>query len=638
MNATKSLALAAALLTGTAAAAWALDSAALQFTVPAPDPVQAGESVALQALAVNTGDAAWAAGTYYWIGEVYDLDEKLVGRTEQVSPRETVAAGAVASVSLSFHVPDTAIGRRLYRVLLIKDSQTLIASPLKPFVIIEKAVPEPPKNVDYKVQGNVTVSYRNSSRDGWNRHSGATTINGVGKLKDSSYLLNAYILHEKGKVFDPFTVLFTLYAPWGTIFGGDISPQLSELSVNGQSARGAMLEQRRGEWEWTVLGGMTVDSQAGTATTNGRFARSLYAGKLGRRLFGKVTTAVNYFLSADESQSLSTDPKSPTFRGPTLVPQKNSGYGLSLAYDPFHKVKLLFDWQKTTFAADTAKPGVKDGAWRGELRWERPLFKLKTFVSRAGPKFVSFGAPSSIGDRLTYDASLGFYPVSWNSMSLAINQYRDNLANDRLKTSTTQRFISVSDSLQLKTQTSISLSGALVTAKGKPETVLDNQTTTIGAAVSQRFGRNSVAASLNTSRFKDKNRLAHDLDTNTMSVASTWGISPVMSASFGVSRSATKDKVDGSQRTSLSVSPSVSRRLNKIWTSQVWGTLTQTKNTAPLFPSDVRNTQLNTEFTYAKSQALNMTLGAGYNKNDDKLAPGNKFSEILASTRVSWSF
>ena len=374
---------AGALLLATAVRADAADSAALQFTVPAPDPVQAGEAVALQALAVNTGAAAWAAGSYYWVGEVYNLEEKLVGRTDQVSPPEAVQPGAVASISLPFRVAETDTGRRLYRVLLIKDSQTLISSPLKSFVIVERAVPEPPKVVDYRIEGNLTVSYRNSSRDEWNHHSGATTINAVGKVKESSYLFNAYLLHQKGRVLEPFTILFTYYAPWGTVYGGDISPTLSELSVNGQGARGAMLEQRRGNWDWLVVGGNTVESQPGTATSDGRYARSLYGGKVGRRFFSSVTTGLNYFLSSDETQSLSTDPRSPNFRGPTLAAQKNSGAGLSTVWEPRPKLKLSLDYQSNTYSKDTAKSTAKDTAYRAEFRWDRSLFKLKAYYQRA---------------------------------------------------------------------------------------------------------------------------------------------------------------------------------------------------------------------------------------------------------------
>lgn len=634
----KPAAMAAALLLGSAAAARAFDAASLQFTVPAPDPVQAGETVALQALAVNTGDTAWAPGTYYWVGEVYDLEENLVGRTDPVSPQDTVAAGAVASISLPFRVPDTNTGRRLYRVLLVKDSQTLIASQLKPFVIIEKSVPEPPKNVDYRVEGNVTVSYKNGSKDGWAKHTGATTVNTVGKIKDSSYLFNSYILHQPGNVFDPFVILFTYYAPWGTIYGGDISPTLSELSVNGHSVRGAMFEQRRGEWDWLVLGGQTVESQAGTATTNGRFARSIYAGKAGRRLPWNLYSGVNYFLSSDESASLSTDPKSANFRGPTLKPQKNSGYGLSLAWEPASKLKFLLDWQANSYQADTTKAAVKDTAYKGEVRWERQLFKLKTFMRRAGPNFVSFGSPGIVGDRLTYDVSLGLYPASWYTLSLAANQYKDNLAGNKSKATTTQRFVSVGNAFQFKTGTNLNVNISQTAAKAQPSTVLDNQTATIGFGVSQSIGRNSVSLSAQNSRFTDKNKLAHDLDTNTVSLSSTFFLPRNMGAAFGVSQSSTKDKNDGSKRSSLTVSPSLSQRLSPRWTAQYWGTMSQTKNTSPLFPSDTQSTTLNTEFTWAQSAVASLTLGLGYNKNDDKMQPANKTSEILVSTRYSYSF
>ena len=78
-------------------------------------------------------------------------------------------------------------------------------------------------------------------------------------------------------------------------------------------------------------GGQTITSQAGTLTVNGRYARSLYGAKLGRDLPGNVHAAVNYFTSTDEPGSLSTNPKSANFRGPTLAAQKNSGYGATVS-------------------------------------------------------------------------------------------------------------------------------------------------------------------------------------------------------------------------------------------------------------------------------------------------------------------
>ena len=79
--------------------AWAIDAASLQFTVPAPDPAQAGDMVSFQVMAVNAGTNQWNAGSYYWVAEVYDLEYHMIARTDPVTPPTPVPAGGVASGS-----------------------------------------------------------------------------------------------------------------------------------------------------------------------------------------------------------------------------------------------------------------------------------------------------------------------------------------------------------------------------------------------------------------------------------------------------------------------------------------------------------------------------------------------------------
>ncbi len=621
-------------------AASAADSASLQFTVPAPDPVQAGERIAIQALAVNSGANTWTAGSYYWYAEIYDLEFNLIARTKQISPPEDVLSGGVASISVPFPVPETMVGRKLYKIFLIKDTKGLVESEYKPFQVIFRPIPPTPEVTDYRIEGNVTVSYKNASSNNFAGHSGATTLNAVGKVKQASYLFNAYFLHERGDIIDPFIVVFTYYAPWGTIYGGDISPTVTQFSVNGQGMRGAMLEQRKDKWEWAVLGGQTVDSQPGTATTNGRFARTLYALKAART-FGvknKFKATANYFLSSDENGSLGSNPNEPNYRGPSIVAQKNSGMGLAISYNPVPKLKILVDYQQNIFHEDAASSGKKDAAWKGEFRWEKKLFKLQSYVQRAGADFVAFGAPSMVGDRMTFAGTVNVFPAPWYTFSLGGNQYTDNLENDPNQTTTTQRVISTGHSFQLRGGTNLSLSMSLNTAVGKPQSTLDNQTTIVGAGVSQSFGRHSVGLSAQMSQFKDKNALADDLDTMTFSFSSAFSLPRSQSASFGVSRSETKNKVDGSKQSTLSISPSWSRRFRSNLVGQVWGTMTQTKNTSPTLPSDTTSTSLNTEGTWSKSKRLNLTLGLGYNKTQDKIRPANDVNEVTIATRVSYSF
>ena len=622
----------------TAGSARAADSASLQFTVPAPDPVQAGETVNLQALAVNTGADAWPAGSYYWVAEIYDLEENLVARTDQTSPPTNVASGDVASISLPFRVPETMVGRRLYRVFLVKDAQQLIASEFKPFQVLEKSIPEAPEAVDYRVEGNVTVSYKNSSRNSWGQHAGATTINAVGKVKESSYLFNAYLLHQTGKVVDPFILLLTYYAPWGTIYGGDISPTISELSLNGQGMRGAMLEQRKGIWEWALIGGQTIDSEAGTATTNGRFARSLYGLKIGASPLDSVKVLANYFTSSDESGSLGTDPNGSNFRGPSLVPQKNSGYGLNLQWEPASRTKVSLDYQSNAYRPNPAVSAVKDTAWKLEYKMERRLFKTKLYAQRAGTDFVAFGAPGVVGDRFTYSGALSLYPANWYSASMNLNQYTDNLKNNPAKVTTTNRFVSFGNTLILPGQTTFGLSASLNSAKGKPATTLDNETRTIGVSLARPFGRNNLSLSVQNSAFSDKNKLAHDLDTNTISLSSNFFLPRGFSSSLGLSRSDTTDKFDGSKREALTVSPSLAKRLAARWTGQWWATMTNSKNSSTTFPSDTKNISLNSEYTWAQSKVANLAMGLGYNSNKDAVNAANTFNELTLSARYSYSF
>lgn len=621
-----------------AAPARALDAASLQFTVPAPDPVQAGETLALQALAVNTGDAAWVPGTYYWVGEIYDLDYKLVARTAQLSPRETVTAGGVAAISLPFNVPETSFGRRLYRVFLVVNNKTLLQSEYKGFSIIEKTIPAAPEVVSYHVEGNVTVSIKDSSRNKWKDATGTTNFNTVGKLKDSSYLINMYVLHKRGNVFDPVIIMANFYAPWGTVYGGDIQPNLGPLAVSGQGMRGLMLEQKKGRWDWNLLGGQTVESQAGTAQTNGRYARSLYAGKLGAQAFDSLKVNANYFLSADEVGSLSSDPKSNNFRGPSLVAQKNSGYGLDTLWEPVSKLKFGAAWQRNVFQADLRNPSVKDTAIRGEVSWERQVFKWRAYMQRAGADFTAFGNPGIVGDRLTYNTSLSLYPAKWYSMSLVGDQYRDNLRSDPRRTTTNQRLISMGHSLQFPSATTLNINGSLNTAKGQPSTALNNRTTTMGLTVGQIIKRHSVSLTAQASQFRDVNKVAHDLDTQTIGFSSSWRLPRNWTSTFGMTVSNTKDKTDGSKRTTQSVGPSLSMPLAPKWGAQFWGNYTATKNTSPTLPADNRLLSLNSEYTWTSSPQVSMTFGVGANQSKDKIVTSNTYNEVVLSMRYSYTF
>ena len=108
--------------------------------------------------------------------------------------------------------------------------------------------------------------------------------------------------------------------------------------------------------------------------------------------------------------------------------------------------------------------------------------------------------------------------------------------------------------------------------------------------------------------------------------------------SLGVTTTQASDKIDGSKRKSQSTSLSYSRPLWPKWTGQFFGSLTTTKNTSPLFPSDSSTLSVNTELTWNVQKQINMAFGVGYNKTQDKIQTANNTKEIVLSTRYSYSF
>jgi hypothetical protein len=572
------------------------------------------------------------------VAEIYDVEYRFLTRTEQLSPTDNVPPGGVAAVTLPFSVPATATGRRFYRVYLVKDNRQLLESDYKAFQILEKAIPPPPESVDYRVEGNVTVSLKDSSIGKWRQVNGSTAVNMVGKLKDASYLLNANLIHAPGKVVDPYSILFSYYAPWGRIYAGDIAPTYSQLSVNGLGLRGLMLEQNKGIFDWSVLGGQSVTSQAGTASVNGRFARSIYAGRFGVSLPGNLKAGVNAFQSADEVGSLSSDPKSNNFRGPALAAQKNSGMGLNVTWAPGKGVTVLADYQRNTYTPDTTLPAVSDTARRLEFRWDTGLTKLKVYAQRTGPHFIAFGAPSVIGDRNTYDAVFGFTPASWYALNLSGDQYTDNLENDPNKLTTTQRILNVGNAFHLPTGTDFNVSGSLNTAKGKQASALDNKTVTEGVGLTQAIKKHTLSLNVQNSQFRDNNHLSHDLDTQTLGLNANLSLPHNSIGSLGLTTTQASDKIDGSKRNSQSTSASYSRPLWPRWTGQFFGSLTTTKNTSPTFPTDTSTLSVNSELTWTVEKQINVAFGLGFNKNQDKLNAANSTNEVVISTRYSYSF
>ncbi|MCK5106818.1 MAG: hypothetical protein KAQ76_04585 [Elusimicrobiales bacterium] len=618
---------------------YAQDSASLQFTVAAPDPVMAGDEVKFQTLVVNTGSSSWLKGTYYWVAEVYSIvdgERKFLAQTESVSPGETVPPSSAHGTQLSFRIPDNFIGKRLlYRVFLIKGGRRILESDYKGFQIIEKEF-KPPVSEDFRVGGDISFTYKNSDSDGWNNHQGITSANMVGKIKNSSFLFNTYIIHTKSRPINPNIVLLNLYAPWGNLSIGDISPVLTPLSLDGQGMRGVSLEKREDRSSSIMLIGRIVSPEEPSSISAGRFARYAVAGKYSYYLSSTLKISGDAVYSKDDEFSINIDTDTST-----MLPQKNIVYGTSLEWKPSSKLTFLSDYQISSFKADlnSAVAPRQGSAWKEEMRYRGKLFTARAAVSNIDTKYISFASPSVIPDRFVYDGEINIYPCAWTSFALSYNSYTDNLQDDPAKTTTTQTQMTLGNSLKLFGRTLLNTSILTNASVGEPKIIQDNETTTLNVSVLQPVKDHTLNVSVQNTSFKDNTGLSHDLDTGLFSFSGAFKISKKISLSAGFVGSTTKDKVDSTQSENTSITGNLTYSMpQRRMAFQIWTTMNSNMNDSLTYPSDTGRMSINAELLWIKAENLKLTFGVGSAQNTDNLNPQNDISEISVLTRFNYSF
>jgi hypothetical protein len=630
--------IAALLLLACPLAARANGAASLQFTVAAPDPVMAGDEIMFQTLVVNTGASAWARGAYYWEAEVYTMEgeeKKFVAKTDPLSPAETVAPGSAHGVQIPFLVPEMFSGRRLlYRAFLVVEGKRLLETDYRGFQVIEREFKPPPEQ-EVKFGGDISFTYKNASPDGWSNHQGITSANIVGKIKQSSFLFNTYLVHTYHRPITPNLIFLNYYAPWGTLSLGDVSPTLTTLSMEGQGMRGALFERTRDKISWTALIGRIVSPEEPTLTTAGRYARYSGGFKVAYRAKPTLKLSFDAVLSRDDEFSITQDT-----RATTLVPQSTLVYGGLAEWKAHPRVTWTADVQASAYKADLNAAASKSGtAWKQELKWRAEQFTARAAYSSVGTKFVSFAAPSLIPDRNTIDAELGVPLASWSSVAISYNTYTDNLQNDPAKTTTTQTQTNLSNTTKVFGGTMLSVSYMMNTALGKPAAAQDNQTTTLSFSVLQPLGAHSLNASVQNSAFVDNTGFSHDLDTSLLSLSGSFRVSPRMSSSAGFVTSGTKDKFDSSTASNNTINGNVAYALpGRALAFQFWTSLSSGKNDSPTFPSETSTLSLNFETIWMKSRTSKLTFGVGMLSKTDKFNSAVEGNELNLLTRYNYSF
>ncbi len=619
--------------------AYADGTASLQFTVAAPDPVMAGDQIMFQTLVVNTGSSKWEAGHYYWVAEIYSIEgdeKKFVTQTDPVSPPETVQPGAAHGVQIPFLVPEMFSGRRLlYRAFLVVDGNRLLETDYKGFQVIEREV-KPPPGQEMKVGGDVSFTYKNASQDGWGHSQGITSANIVGKVKDSSFLFNTYLVHTYHRPLTPTLIFLNYYAPWGTLSVGDVSSSLTPLSMDGQGMRGVAFERTRNKLTWNALVGRIVAPEEPTLNTAGRYARNTGGFKVTYQARPTLRISADSVLSRDDEYSITQD----TLQVSALKPQQSFVYGAMAEWKAHPRVTYTGDVQASAYKADMDAAAVKNGtAWRQELKWRGELLTARAAYSEVGTKFVSFASPSLIPDRKTLDAEAGVPLASWSSLALTYNTYTDNLAKDPAKTTTRQTQASLSNTTRVFSGTMLTASYMSNTALGQPATVQNNKTTTMSFSVLQPLGVHNLTGSFQSSAFADNTGFSHNLNTSLISISGSFKVSPQMSASAGFVNSNTKDQFDSSSAKNNTINANVAYAVpGRAMAFQFWTSLSSGSNNSVTLPSKTGTLSLNLETTWLKSRSSKITIGAGMISKTDKYNPAVAGTELNLLTRYNYSF
>ncbi|PIU17777.1 MAG: hypothetical protein COT18_12255, partial [Elusimicrobia bacterium CG08_land_8_20_14_0_20_59_10] len=340
-------------------------------------------------------------------------------------------------------------------------------------------------------------------------------------------------------------------------------------------------------------------------------------------------------LSRDDEFSITQDTSATM-----LAPQQSFVYGALLDWKISRRFTFTGDFQGSQYKADINSSDKAGGsAWKQELKWKGGGASARAAYSMVGAQFMSFASPSIVPDRKTLDLEASLPAADWSTFSLAYNTYQDNLDADPAKTTTKHAQTSVGNTSRVFGGTMLSASWMMNAAVGEPAAVQDNKTTTLSFSVLQPIRSNTLSASVQQTAFRDNTGLSNDLDTQLFSLSGSFRVSTRLSASAGVVKSETKDKVDGTAAGNNTLNGSLTyARPGGSVAFQLWTTLSSGENDSTLTPSEYSTLTVNFETIWMKSRSSKLTFGVGAISRTDKVYPVNDGTDLSVLTRYNYSF
>jgi|GEM_PF-2219657 len=614
------------------------DLGRIQLSLPTPNPVQAGQKVVFQIVAVNTGTVDWEPQKYYIQAEIFNKDKKYITKSEQLYGNAKTSVGQTALIYLSYDVPSGYVGKYYYRIDIFHNNELIITSDYYDFDVLRTTTEESTSKI--RLRGNLGLGHQNSTRSG-----GLSNLNLdlISDLSGESLTANAYLEHTAQDKFVFDRVLLSYYSPAVTASLGDIMPDLAGLVLSDNLIRGGSVDLIMGRsMNLTLLGARTVAPKEGTETTVGTYARYAAGGRAGMNVETNIQSSVtdinlqwdagfSYLYSFDAKNSLNTP-------GPTLTPADNTVMAVDglMTWPEIAKISGEYAW--STYMADNINisPSITGKAYQTRGNFTFGPLLLSGGFSSIAPDFYSLASPASGRDKLSVDAGAVYNFPFGAGLQIGYNTYHNNLDNEPDKLTTTNETYSGGTNLRFAGLPALFLGANYNTMKDKAGDIVNNKTLTYTGGLSYVYDFFNTSANYQISNFRDKTSRAHDMFMDTASLSFVLLFARITFSTSG-SLSRIKDLATFNRLQSNSASFGTNYQLIPAeLDTTAWFSWTNRKDDA----GTTSNTTLNGRLELKYLLFSNTTVTGGYTRVEykDSAASANSYSDNIGTARVNITF
>ncbi|OGF47711.1 MAG: hypothetical protein A2452_03515 [Candidatus Firestonebacteria bacterium RIFOXYC2_FULL_39_67] len=605
------------------------DLGKIQFSVPSPNPIRAGEKITFQIVSINVGTENWKPGDYYFEAEIYDSEKKLIRKSPRLYSNVQTKPGESVLAYLPYNLQDDYSGKYFYKVNLVNLNQLLVSTDYYDFDILPKP-PEPPKVL---MKGNMALAYKKSDRSNylWNFN-----LNLIGQVYGKTITANTYVDYSEAENVKLDRALLNYYDGEFTGSLGDISMELLKFTLSGVLVRGAAFDLKTESVNAMLIGGRLVQSREGTDTSAGSYMQYVAGSKISFPLKEKdfnIEPGVSVSYAADDRSSISNS-------GPGITPVDDMVYSGNIAVSWKENVKVLGEISYAFYDPDTFTEAekTKDSACRFSTALNLSGILFNAGYQRVGAGFVSKGSPAFGNDKETYDASASMGLGGSSSFSSSYNFSRDNLNSDPGKLTNNILTLASTANISLAPGLPVLILGYNYNSMlADNVALLDNNTNSYLAALNYSLEAFNASMSYQNSYFADNTPRLSSLKTTSSNFRLNTMLLPNLSLSGGVTLTSVDSIANSNSTGSLSVDAGGTFQVIPEKLS-LNGFVNYTRRSDLLNTTGNSTKNASLEANYNLSSSFSLSAGYTLTIYSDGIVPGNAYTDNIISTRLNYMF